>query len=364
MPDLRPPAGHWRNLLLLIGIYAYIAVVVLAALWFFRWREGTPPMRENSWPWWTDLPVAFLAIALIGPAQHRLVLLGQDACMGCLFRNRWVNELAGDWLIHFPFTTATHHMRHVVRSHYEFPNDPARDAELIIATRAGFWPLKAGRLFRLTALIRWHSLRANYNFMANPTNPYQEPGERPSKVALNIGSAYVIVMFSILIGLYLSPNWWVLVIAPPGMWLVACTIFLLLPGRLFHRSRLEYVYSPRVRTLMQITFITLLNLGLGWSSYLTVRSGILNYVALWVGPMVTTCTWSMLLRQWRQHAGRGREVAKCSGDFRVRLQHRLIVFPLNQHLHQTKHDHPAAPWYNLPELAPPSPAEPLATPPA
>ena len=143
-PAATTPIGHWRNALTIFLIYAYIACIVLAALWFFRWRE-------NRIPWWIDIPVGFLAIGLIGPAQHRLLILGQEACLGCLFRPRWLNELAGDWLIHFPFSTATHHMRHLVRSHYEFPDDPARDADLIIATRAGFWPLRPGRLLRLTA---------------------------------------------------------------------------------------------------------------------------------------------------------------------------------------------------------------------
>ena len=334
-PAATTPIGHWRNALTIFLIYAYIACIVLAALWFFRWRE-------NRIPWWIDIPVGFLAIGLIGPAQHRLLILGQEACLGCLFRPRWLNELAGDWLIHFPFSTATHHMRHLVRSHYEFPDDPARDADLIIATRAGFWPLRPGRLLRLTALLRWHSLRAGYNFEVNPDNPYQLPGQVPSTVAVRIGKAYVLIMFAVLIGLYLSPNFWVLACVPPAMWALTCGLFLVLPNRHFFDSQLKPVYSPRWRTLMQITFITLVNLGLGWSSFLTGRSGILNYIALWVAPMVTTCAWLMLIRHWRQHGG--------SFDPRsVGWIGRTLLFPLNQDRHQTKHEKPAMPWYDLPK---------------
>src|SRR4051794_11621953 len=97
-------ANNWRNWLPLLTTYAYVAVVVLAALWFFRWRE-------NELPAWTDIPVGLAAVALIGPAQHRLLILGQEAALGVLFRNRWLNELSGDWLIHFPFSSATHHVR-------------------------------------------------------------------------------------------------------------------------------------------------------------------------------------------------------------------------------------------------------------
>ena len=119
---------------------------------------------------------------LIGPAQHRLLILGQEAALGVLFRNRWLNELVGDWLIHFPFSTATHHVRQQVLAHYRYPNDPDRDAEFVIARRAGFWPLRLGRLLRLSAIIRWNSLRANYNFEPNPNNPFYDPARPPSKV--------------------------------------------------------------------------------------------------------------------------------------------------------------------------------------
>lgn len=331
--------GYWRNAVMLAGIYLYILAVVLAALWFFRWREG-------NIPWWTDIPVGFLAIGLIGPAQHRLLLLGQEACLGCLFPNKFWNDFIGDWFIHFPFSTNTSQMRHVVLAHYQHPDDPKRDAEQIIAMRTGFWPLKLGRLLRLTALISWTSLRANYFFGANPDDPYQTENHPRGRLAFQLGAAYVLIMFAVLIGLYLSPNWWVLVIVPPTMWILACTIFGLLPHRFYYQSILPMPYSNRVRSLMQITFITLVNLGLGWASYLTERSGILNYIALWVAPMVTTTAWCMIIRHARQHG------AGMMADLPImRIGRRLLIFPLNQHFHQTKHDFPNVPWYHLPEIA-------------
>src|SRR5689334_17458344 len=189
------PAGpnNWRNWVPIVATYLYVFAVAGLALWFFHDREG-------RLPWWTDIPVGIVAILIIGPAQHRLVGLGQEAALGLLFRNRWLNELAGDWLIHFPFSTATHHVRQQVLAHYRFPNDPARDADLVIARRAGFWPLWFGRLLRLSAIIRWHSLRANYNF--EPNTPYSDPARPPSKVAFHIGTAYILATFALLLGLY------------------------------------------------------------------------------------------------------------------------------------------------------------------
>src|SRR5262245_28547455 len=170
-----PQANNWRNWLPVFTTYAYVVVVVLAALWFFR-------LREHHFHLWTDIPVAFVAILIIAPAQHRLVILGHEAALGSLFRNRWLNELVGDWLIHFPLSTATHHIRQQVLAHYQFPNDPDRDAELAIARRASFWPLRFGRLLRLSAIVRWHALRSNYNFEPNPINPYYDPVRPPSKL--------------------------------------------------------------------------------------------------------------------------------------------------------------------------------------
>jgi hypothetical protein len=337
--------SDWRNVVALLSTYAYIGLVVWAALEFFRWRE-------NRVPWWTDIPVGLVAVALIGPAQHRLLILGQEAALGLLFRNRWLNELVGDWLIHFPFSTATHHVRQQVLAHYRFPNDPDRDAELVIARRAGFWPLRFGRLLRLSAIIRWHSLRANYNFEPNPNNPYYDRARPPSKMALHIGTAYVLATFALLLGLYffrreLSDEVveWVLTYVPVGLWVAVMGVFVALPESKYHRGSLDGVYSAKTMTLMRITFITLVNLALGWITFSTGRSAVLNYIALWIGPMFTSTVALMLVRQWRQHGNLPEgEVAH---DRRPGFLGRLMLLPLNQHRHREKHAVPERPWYRL-----------------
>jgi hypothetical protein len=283
-----------RNALLLFGLYAYIPAVVAGSLWFFWSREDW----GLSLAW--DFPVGVVAIVLIGPAQYRLWILGERAAQGLLFRNRWLNELAGDWLIHFPFSTATQHVRQQLLSHLQFPNDPKRDAQRVIAERSGFRPLVKSRFTRLSALLKWNSLRATYNFEHNPDNPFYDPARPPSKVALHIGTAYVLVMFAVLIGLYFSPNRTVLTVVPPAMWLLAMAVFASLPDDKYHRGTLPSLYSPKVMTLMRCTFITLVNCGLGWTSYLTGRSAVLNYIALWMAPMFTVTTMLMILKQDRQ----------------------------------------------------------------
>jgi len=343
MGTVAPRPNNWRNWLLLVATYAYIAVVVWAALEFFRWREG----RVH---WWTDIPVGLVAVALIGPAQHRLLILGQEAALGVLFRNRWLNELAGDWLIHFPFSTATHHIRQQILSHYQHPNDPDRDAELVIARRAGFWPLQLGRLLRLSAIIRWMSLRTNYNFERHSNNPFFDSARPPSKVALHIGTVYVLLTFAILLALYffradlgdemvLATLTYVL----PAMWLIAMVVFLLLPDSKYHRGRLESVYSAKTMTLMRLTFISLVNAGLGWTTFLTERSAVLNYIALWIGPMFTSTAICYLVRQWRQHGNL--PPGQVAWDRQPGPVGRFLLFPLNQDRHRAKHASPGTPWY-------------------
>src|SRR5262245_22116510 len=335
----------WRNWVAIFATYAYVAVVVLLALWFFRWRE-------HRLPWWTDIPVGLVAVALIGPAQHRLLILGQEAALGVLFRNRWLNELAGDWLIHFLFSTATHHVRQQVLSHYQFPNDPERDAELVIPRRAGFWPLRWGRLLRLSAIIRWNSLRTNYNFEGNPANPFFDPDRPPSRVALHVGTVYVLVTFAILLGLYFFRKQLgddvveaILTYVLPAIWVMVMSVFFVLPESKYHRGRLPGLYSTKTMTLMRVTFISLVNAGLGWTTYLTERSAVLNYIALWIGPMFTSTAVLYLIRQWRQHGDLPPH--RVTWDRRPGFVGRWLLFPLNQERHAAKHAAPETPWYKL-----------------
>ena len=337
--------SDWRNIVALLSTYAYIGLVVWAALEYFRWREGRVP-------WWTDIPVGLFAVALIGPAQHRLLILGQEAALGLFFRNRWLNELAGDWLIHFPFSTATHHVRQQVLAHYRFPNDPDRDAEIVIARRAGFWPLRLGRLLRLSAIIRWHRQRGTTT-SSEPEEPVLRPG--PATVEggpPNIGTAYVLATFALLLGLYffrreLSEEIveWLLTYVPAGSDR-RMGVFVALPDSKYHRGTLEGVYSAKTMTLMRITFISLVNLALGWITFLTERSAVLNYIALWIGPMFTSTVALMLIRQWRQHGNL--QVGEVAHDRRPGLVGRLTLFPLNQHQHREKHAVPERPWNRLP----------------
>ncbi|MBO0700809.1 MAG: fatty acid desaturase, partial [Zavarzinella sp.] len=94
----------------------------------------------------------------------------------------------------------------------------------------------------------------------------------------------------------------------------------------------------------RITFISLVNAGLGWITYLTGRSAVLNYIVLWIVPMGVTLG-LILVRQWRQHGDLPPGQVAC--DRRPGLLGRLTLFPLNQHVHIAKHADPQTPWFDL-----------------
>ena len=202
--------------------------------------------------WWTDIPVGLLAVALIGPAQHRLLILGQEAALGVLFRNRWLNELVGDWLIHFPFSTATHHVRQQVLAHYQFPNDPGP------RRRAGHRPpgrVLAAAVRPAAAAVGHHPLARRCGrtttSSANPNNPFFDPARPPSKVALHIGTVYVLldvrpVARPVLLPARVSATTsssHVLTYVLPACGCSRWCVFSLLPESKYHRGRLEGVYS-------------------------------------------------------------------------------------------------------------------------
>jgi hypothetical protein len=137
----------------------------------------------------------------------------------------------------------------------------------------------------------------------------------------------------------------VLTFVLPGLWVLAIVGFLLLPESKFHRSRLKGVYSPKAMTLMRITFISLVNSALGWTTYLTARSAVLNYIVLWIAPTGVALA-LIVIRQWRQHGNL--PPGQVAWDRHPGLLGRLLLFPLNQHRHAARHESPQVPWFELP----------------
>src|SRR5207302_5726510 len=73
-------------------VYAVLAVTIGGAIGFDFFRAAA------GWGWYWDVPVFLPAILIIGASHHQLAGAGHEATHHTLFRNRWLNELASDWL--------------------------------------------------------------------------------------------------------------------------------------------------------------------------------------------------------------------------------------------------------------------------
>ena len=132
-------------------------------------------LREQwglAWVW--NVPVALLAIFVIGAAQHRLTTLGHEASHYMLFRNRKLNELASDWLCMFPMWSTTHSYRLQHLAHHQYVNDPEHDPDITQMEASGHrfkfpmaralfvWKCVIKQLLWWPNLVRYVRVRAKY----------------------------------------------------------------------------------------------------------------------------------------------------------------------------------------------------------
>src|SRR5262245_53527864 len=93
------------NFYYLFRTYFFLVCVLGGTIWFYH---GQAVADLSSW--W-NVPVTMLAILLVGAGQHQLTGLAHEAAHHILFRNRYLNEIASDWLCMFPMFSSTHHYR-------------------------------------------------------------------------------------------------------------------------------------------------------------------------------------------------------------------------------------------------------------
>ena len=109
------------NWLYIVRSWLFLAVVLVAAVLGLEWIA----LSGIGWSW--TLPIIFASALLVGAAQHHLGVLGHEGSHRTLFRNRWLNELASDWLCMYPLFTTTYMYRLQHLAHHQFVNDPERD---------------------------------------------------------------------------------------------------------------------------------------------------------------------------------------------------------------------------------------------
>jgi fatty acid desaturase len=106
----------------------------------------------------------------------------------------------------------------------------------------------------------------------------------------------------------------------------------------------------RVITLMRVTFVTAVAVGVAWLAYFYGRFAFYYALLLWAVPMMTTFSLFMMLRQVVQHSNGGRGWLTNTRIFLVNLLVRDSILPYGQDIHLPHHMFATVPHYRLREL--------------
>src|SRR6187200_1255513 len=88
-------ADNWTNAWYLARTWLYLIAVVGGTMYLFT------RIADVGYPWWWNIPVALVAVILVGAGQHQLTGLAHEASHSTLFKNKKVNDLASDFLCMF-----------------------------------------------------------------------------------------------------------------------------------------------------------------------------------------------------------------------------------------------------------------------
>lgn len=354
--------NNYVNAFYLAADYLTLIAVVAGTITFCEMRGSW----GLSWVW--DIPVVALAILLVGAVQHRFAGLGHEGAHWILFKNRLVNELVSDWFCMFPIfsTTAQYRLMHL--GHHEYTNDWERDPELLNMgktrmmdrfpmTRAEFAKQFFSRIFWPTRLLRYVWDNIQTTTFGNSVNPYQKhlPKNLPGRIGqfritCLLGLAYLPIMVGVL-GLL---SWFGTVgqlFAAAGLLLAGASLVVyLLPDAWYFQSDFRPIYPVKLASVLRLTWITLLELGLAWAKLSTGQEWGVYFWLLWVVPLLTSFPYYMLLRDLYQHANADDGKLTNSRVIFSNPIARWAMFIYGQDVHLTHHLYPAVPHYNLHHL--------------
>lgn len=347
---------NWANWYYLFRSYLILAVTIGGAV-YFAYHFGDWGLH---WAW--NIPVFLVAIAIIGAAQHQLTVLAHEASHHTLFKHRLLNELISDWFCMFPMLSTTHHYRLHHLAHHQFVNDPQRDPNVpqvlvnghwkhFPMTRAAFWKELVKQLWPIY-LIRYLRSQALSNAMPGTRSPYEKSGIDRSKmkIALRVGFGYLVGLCAVLTGLVIVHNPLWLATVPVVLYAAVMAFYATIPDNWYSQYRVHPTYSMRTITLMRVTYVTLVAVGVAWLAYFYGRFAVYLYLLLWIVPMLTSFSLFMMLRQVVQHSNGDRGWLTNTRIFFVNLLVRDSVLPYGQDIHLPHHMYATVPHYRLKEL--------------
>jgi fatty acid desaturase len=345
---------NYRNWFYLARTYGLLLLAIGGAIWFYQFtRAAGIPLAWN-------VPVFALAIIFVGALQHHLANLAHEAVHHTLFKNRYLNDLASEWLCSFPMFSSTFHYGLHHLAHHQFVNDPVRDPDISQLQKSGHrlsFPILKQEfmevLFRqmwVPNLVRYSLARAEYDSLGTEHNPYIREDWEFSKRPQRLTVAYLALQALLLAGLVMYGNAVLLVVLPVVAWAGIMLVLGLLPERYYYQSKIRPLFSIRSLGMMRTTFITALFCALAWATWATGDWWAAYFFLLWVLPLGTSFPLFMVLRQIVQHGNGDRGWLSNS---RVFLCHPFInfaVFPMGQDYHLPHHMFSTIPHYRLKEL--------------
>src|SRR4051812_15680262 len=323
LPFLRDPAfrqllqdirqtDNRTNWFYIARTWLYLLYVLALGVVGLEWAHWS----GDGWGW--AIPILIASAFLVGAGQHHLGVLGHEGSHRTLFRNRWLNEQASDWLCMYPLFTTTYMYRLQHLAHHQFVNDPDRDPNVVQMRATDTWPdgpmrprqvlrylLQVVNPLRLFGFLRH---RIQDNSFSTSNDVYRTSADPTPAWPKKLGALCVFGQLVLNLWLVYRGDWLRLAVIPPAVWLASMLFFALLPGRFYHQSRVRPDISLRAATLQRFTCYFALFHGLAWLSVLTGRPALWYWVLLWLVPLVTVFPLYVLLRQLLQHGkgGRGR----------------------------------------------------------
>jgi fatty acid desaturase len=345
---------NYRNWYYLVRTYGLLLVVIGGSIWFYQ------STRDSGLSLAWNAPVFAVAILLVGALQHHLANLAHEAVHHTLFKNRYLNDLASEWLCSFPMFSSTFHYGLHHLAHHQFVNDPIRDPDISQLQKSGHrlsFPILKHEfmdvLFRqmwVPNLVRYSLARAEYDSLGTEHNPYIREDWEFTKLPQRLTLVYLGALAPLLAVLVVYGNPVLLATLPMLAWMAIMLVLGLLPERYYYQSKIRPLFSIRSLGMMRTTFITALFCGLAWATWATGDWWAAYFFLLWVLPLGTSFPLFMVLRQIVQHGNGDRGWLTNSRVFHCHPFINFAVFPLGQDYHLPHHMFSTIPHYRLKEL--------------